>query len=36
LIAGSTIGLMLVATLSAWWPARRASQLNIVEALRHV
>jgi putative ABC transport system permease protein len=36
LIAGSMIGLMLVATLSAWWPARHASQLNIVEALRHV
>jgi putative ABC transport system permease protein len=36
LIMTSTIGLMLVATLSAWWPARRAAQLNIVEALRHV
>lgn len=36
LIAGSMIGLMAVATISAWWPARRASELTIVDALRHV
>ena len=36
LIFTSAIGLMLVATLSAWWPARHAANLNIVDALRHV
>jgi putative ABC transport system permease protein len=36
LILCSMIGLMAVATFSAWWPARRASDLNIVDALRHV
>ncbi|MDE2402890.1 MAG: ABC transporter permease [Burkholderiales bacterium] len=36
LICGSVMGLMLVAILSAWWPAKRASKQNIVEALRHV
>ena len=35
-IVGTTLGLMLIATLSAWWPARRASRLVIVDALRHV
>lgn len=28
-------GLMALAAASAWWPARRASRLEIVEALRH-
>jgi putative ABC transport system permease protein len=36
LLASSALGLMLVATLSAWWPARHAARLNIVDALRHV
>jgi putative ABC transport system permease protein len=36
LVLGTTIGLILVAMISAWWPARRAAQLNIVDALRHV
>jgi putative ABC transport system permease protein len=36
LIAGTAIGLVLVAALSAWWPANRASKMNIVDALRHV
>lgn len=36
LIFGSTIGLTVVAIASAWWPANRASKLNIVDALRHV
>jgi putative ABC transport system permease protein len=31
------VGLLTVlACASAWWPARRASKLQIVEALRHV
>lgn len=36
MILGTAIGLLLVAAISAWWPARRAAQLNIVDALRHV
>ena len=36
LVLSSAIGLMAVATLSAWWPARRAARMNIVDALRHV
>lgn len=35
-LLGTTLGLMGVAVVSAWWPAWRASRLNIVEALRHV
>lgn len=34
-IAGTTLGLIAVAAFSAWWPARRASRLVIVDALRH-
>ena len=30
------IGLTIVSVVSAWWPARRASRMMIVEALRHV
>jgi putative ABC transport system permease protein len=36
LILGTVAGLVQVAVISAWWPARRAARLNIVEALRHV
>ena len=36
LIVGSAVGLVLVAIVSAWWPANRASKLAIVDALRHV
>lgn len=36
MIIGTGIGLMIVATLSAWLPAHRAARLNIVDALRHV
>lgn len=36
LMLGSAIGLVLVAIVSAWWPANRASKLAIVDALRHV
>lgn len=36
MIIGTTLGLIGIATLSAWWPAYRAAQLNVVEALRHV
>ncbi len=35
MLAGSTAGLIAVAGLSAWWPARRAARLQIVDALRH-
>jgi putative ABC transport system permease protein len=36
LIAFTAIGLSLVAVISAWWPARRAARMVVVEALRHV
>lgn len=36
LLVGCAVGLIIVAALSAWWPAQRAARLNIVEALRHV
>ena len=36
LLLGSVLGLVVVTVLSAWWPARRASKLMIVDALRHV
>lgn len=36
MMIASGMGLMLVATLSAWWPARHAAGMNIVDALRHV
>lgn len=36
LILGSAIGLVIVAVVSAWWPANRAAKLMIVDALRHV
>ena len=36
LIFGSAIGLVIVAIISAWWPANRASKMMIVDALRHV
>jgi putative ABC transport system permease protein len=35
LIAGTAIGLLLVSMLSALFPARRASHMNIVDALRY-
>ena len=34
-IVGTTLGLIVIAAVSAWWPAWRAANLNIVEALRH-
>jgi putative ABC transport system permease protein len=36
LIFGSSFGLIVVAIISAWWPANRASKMMIVDALRHV
>lgn len=36
MLLGVTLGLIAVATASAWWPAQRASRLNVVDALRHV
>jgi putative ABC transport system permease protein len=35
MIIGTTIGLIVIATLSAWLPAWRAARLSIVDALRH-
>lgn len=35
MIIGSTLGLVAVASLSAWLPAWRAARLSIVDALRH-
>lgn len=36
LIIGCALGLMLVAVLSALWPANRAAKMPVVDALRHV
>ena len=36
MIIGTTLGLMVIAVISAWWPAYRAAQLSVVDALRHV
>ncbi len=36
MLVGTTIGLILIAVLSAWWPAYRAARLSVVDALRHV
>jgi putative ABC transport system permease protein len=36
LMLGAAAGLAVVAVVSAWWPARRASRMLIVDALRHV
>jgi len=36
MLLGTPLGLSVIATLSAWWPAHRASRLGIVDALRHV
>lgn len=35
MLAGCVIGMMAVTVLSAWWPARRAANAVIVDALRH-
>ena len=35
LLVGSVLGMLGVTLLSAWWPARRAAKLVIVDALRH-
>lgn len=36
MIVGTTLGLICIAIVSAWWPAYRAAELKVVEALRHV
>lgn len=36
LLFGSVIGLIVLTTLSALWPANRASKMLVVDALRHV
>jgi putative ABC transport system permease protein len=36
MMLGTSFGLALVAVVSAWWPARRAARMLIVDALRHV
>jgi len=36
MIVGTTLGLIVVAAVSAWWPARQAARMNVVDALRHV
>ena len=35
LVAGASVGLVVIATVSALWPAHRAARMVIVEALRH-
>lgn len=36
MILGTTFGLIVIAIISAWLPARRAAGLTVVDALRHV
>ena len=36
MIIGTTVGLVCIAVASAWWPAYRAAQMKVVDALRHV
>jgi putative ABC transport system permease protein len=36
MIVYTTVGLVIIAAASAWWPAYRAAKLKIVDALRHV
>jgi len=36
LLLGTAFVMLTVATVSAWWPARRAARLAVVESLRHV
>jgi putative ABC transport system permease protein len=36
LILGTAVGLAVIAMISAWLPARRAANMQIVDALRHV
>ena len=36
MMLGTATLLALVAVVSAWWPARRAARMLIVDALRHV
>jgi putative ABC transport system permease protein len=36
MLLASSAGMLVVAVLSAWWPADRAAKLAIVDALRHV
>ena len=36
MVIGTSIGLVCIAILSAWWPAYRAARLDVVDALRHV
>jgi putative ABC transport system permease protein len=33
---GTSVGLIVIATLSAFWPAHRAARMVVVDALRHV
>lgn len=35
MLLGTTMGLIAIAAVSAWWPAWRAARLRIVDALRH-
>jgi putative ABC transport system permease protein len=35
MLATTILGLIAIATVSAWWPAYRAAKLSIVDALRH-
>lgn len=35
MLIGTTLGLVMISVVSAWWPAYRAARLSVVDALRH-
>ncbi len=36
MLLGTSLGLIAITVMSAWWPAYRAARMSVVDALRHV